>query len=133
MTDFGAHEAFAGAAAKLKEHYGIVVPVSAVRGITEEQGATVLAQEKQKRRLAGSSGRARADCGNGRKHAAGGGSGRAEARRKRESPNRLFMRQSQAGFLPAHLASLSAILPPFSSTSRKFNTSLARAPGSTVL
>ena len=48
MTDFGAGEAFAGAAAKLKEHYGIVVPVSAVRGITEEQGATVLAQEKQK-------------------------------------------------------------------------------------
>jgi hypothetical protein len=48
MTDFGADEAFAGAAAKLKEHYGIVVPVSAVRGITEEQGATVLAQEKQK-------------------------------------------------------------------------------------
>jgi hypothetical protein len=45
MTDFGADEAFAGAAAKLKEHYGIVVPVSAVRGITEEQGATVLAQE----------------------------------------------------------------------------------------
>ena len=48
MTDFGADEAFAGAAAKLKEHYGIVVPVSAVRGITEKQGATVLAQEKQK-------------------------------------------------------------------------------------
>jgi uncharacterized protein UPF0236 len=48
MTDFGADEAFAGAAAKLKEHYGMVVPVSAVRGITEEQGATVLAQEKQK-------------------------------------------------------------------------------------
>jgi hypothetical protein len=48
MTDFGADEAFAGAAAKLKEHYGIVVPVSAIRGITEEQGATMLAQEKQK-------------------------------------------------------------------------------------
>jgi hypothetical protein len=48
MTDFGAEEAFAGAASKLKEHYGIVVPVSAVRGITEEQGARVLAQEKQK-------------------------------------------------------------------------------------
>jgi hypothetical protein len=48
MTDFGADEAFAGDAANLKEHYGIVVPVSAVRGITEEQGATVLAQEKQK-------------------------------------------------------------------------------------
>jgi len=27
MTDFGADEAFAGAAAKLQEHYGIEVPV----------------------------------------------------------------------------------------------------------
>ena len=35
MTDFGADEAFAGAATKLKEHYGIEVPVSAVRGFTE--------------------------------------------------------------------------------------------------
>ena len=31
MTDFGAENAFAGAAAKLQEHYGIEVPVSAVR------------------------------------------------------------------------------------------------------
>jgi hypothetical protein len=48
MSDFGAGEAFARAAVKLKEHYGIVVPVSAVREITEAQGATMLAQEKQK-------------------------------------------------------------------------------------
>ena len=48
MTDFGADDAFAGAAAKLKEHYGIEVPVSAVRGYTEEHGAAMLAQEKQK-------------------------------------------------------------------------------------
>ena len=34
MTDFGADDAFAGAAAKLKEHYGIEVAVSAVRGLT---------------------------------------------------------------------------------------------------
>ena len=34
MTDFGADDAFAGAAAKLKEHYGIEVAVSAVRGFT---------------------------------------------------------------------------------------------------
>jgi len=34
MTDFGADDAFAGAAAKLKEHYGIEVAVSAVRGST---------------------------------------------------------------------------------------------------
>src|SRR5437764_12692179 len=48
MTDMGAEDAFAGAAAKLKEHYGIEVPVSAVRGVTEEHGAAIGAQEKQK-------------------------------------------------------------------------------------
>jgi hypothetical protein len=48
MTDFGAEGAFAGAAARLKEHYGIEVPVSAVRGVTEAHGAAMLAQEKQK-------------------------------------------------------------------------------------
>jgi hypothetical protein len=48
MTDFGADDAFAGAAAKLKEHYGIEVPVSAIRWLTEEHGAAMRAQEKQK-------------------------------------------------------------------------------------
>jgi hypothetical protein len=48
MTDFGADDAFAGAAAKLKEHYGIEVPVSAIRCFTEEHGAAMRAQEKQK-------------------------------------------------------------------------------------
>jgi hypothetical protein len=48
MTDFGADDAFAGAAAKLKEHYGIEVPVSAIRWFTEEHGAAMRAQEKQK-------------------------------------------------------------------------------------
>jgi Uncharacterised protein family (UPF0236) len=48
MTDFGTDDAFAGAAAKLKEHYGIEVPVSAVRGFTEKHGAAMRAQEKQK-------------------------------------------------------------------------------------
>ena len=48
MTDFGADEAFAGAAAKLQEHYGIEVPVSAVRRFTEAHGAAMLAQEKAK-------------------------------------------------------------------------------------
>jgi hypothetical protein len=48
MTDFGAENAFAGAAAKLQEHYGMEVPVSAVRVVTEEHGAAMLAQEKQK-------------------------------------------------------------------------------------
>lgn len=48
MTDFGADRAFAGAAAKVKEHYGMEVPPSAVRAITEEEGAAMLAQEKRK-------------------------------------------------------------------------------------
>jgi hypothetical protein len=48
MTDFGADDAFAGAAAKLKEHYGIEVAVSAIRWFTEEHGAAMRAQEKQK-------------------------------------------------------------------------------------
>ena len=38
MVDFGADEAFAGAAKKLKEHYGIEAPVSAMRSITENHG-----------------------------------------------------------------------------------------------
>jgi hypothetical protein len=38
MTDFGADGAFVGDAAKLKEHYGIEVPVSAIRWFTEEDG-----------------------------------------------------------------------------------------------
>ena len=48
MVDFGADEAFAGAAVKLKEHYGIEVPVSAVRALTEEHGAAMWTQEPQK-------------------------------------------------------------------------------------
>jgi hypothetical protein len=48
MTDLGADEAFAKAATKLREHYGIEVPVSAVRGFTEEHGAAMLVQEKRK-------------------------------------------------------------------------------------
>ena len=46
MADLGADDPFAGAAAKLKEHYGIEVPVSAVRAITEEHGAAIREQEK---------------------------------------------------------------------------------------
>ena len=33
MVDFGADEAFAGAAAKLLEHYGVEVPVGRVREV----------------------------------------------------------------------------------------------------
>jgi hypothetical protein len=49
LTDFGADGAFVGAAAKLKEHYGIEVPGSAIRGFTEEHGEAMPGQEKQKR------------------------------------------------------------------------------------
>ena len=38
MADFGSDDPFAGASQKLKEHYGIEVPVSAVRDVTEEHG-----------------------------------------------------------------------------------------------
>jgi hypothetical protein len=41
MVDFGADDAFAEASKKLKEHYGIEVPVSAVRDSTEEHGESV--------------------------------------------------------------------------------------------
>ena len=41
MTDFGADDPFAGAAKKLKEHYGIEAPISAVRTITEEHGESI--------------------------------------------------------------------------------------------
>jgi hypothetical protein len=38
MVDFGDDNPFAGAAKKLKEHYGIEVPISAVRTTTEAHG-----------------------------------------------------------------------------------------------
>jgi hypothetical protein len=56
MSDLGADAPFARAAAKLKEHYGIEVPVSAVQKITEEQGAAMLAQENRKRNEPGGAG-----------------------------------------------------------------------------
>ena len=41
MVDFGADNPFAGAAHKLKEHYGIEVPISAVRTTTEAHGESM--------------------------------------------------------------------------------------------
>jgi hypothetical protein len=41
MVDFGADNPFAGAAHKLKEHYGIEVPISAVRTTTEAHGESI--------------------------------------------------------------------------------------------
>ncbi len=43
MTDFGADESFAKAAAKMKEHYNITVPVSAMRTITEKHAEAMKA------------------------------------------------------------------------------------------
>jgi hypothetical protein len=47
MTDFGADDSFAAASKKLKEHYGIDVPVSAIRIATEEHGEAALARQKE--------------------------------------------------------------------------------------
>jgi hypothetical protein len=47
MVDLGADESFVSASKKLKEHYGIDVPVGMIRAVTEEHGATALAREKQ--------------------------------------------------------------------------------------
>ena len=46
ITDFGADDPFAGASAKLREHYGIDVPVSTIRATTEKHGETMLARQK---------------------------------------------------------------------------------------
>lgn len=46
VTDFGADMAFGQVPAKLQEHYGIEVPVSAVRTITEAQARHIHAQEQ---------------------------------------------------------------------------------------
>jgi hypothetical protein len=47
MTDFGSDESFAGGAKKVKEHYGIEVPVSAVRVMTLAHGKAMLEQEAE--------------------------------------------------------------------------------------
>ena len=46
ITDFGADDPFMGAAAKLREHYGIEIPVSTVRVVTEKHGAAMLARQR---------------------------------------------------------------------------------------
>ncbi len=47
ITDFGADDPFTGASAKLREHYGIDVPVSTVRAITEHHGTAMRARQPQ--------------------------------------------------------------------------------------
>ena len=45
MTDFGADDAFGPGAAKLKEHYGIAMPVSTVQRTTEHPAEGIYDQE----------------------------------------------------------------------------------------
>jgi hypothetical protein len=47
MTDFGADESFGEAAKKMKEHYGIEVPISATRKVTQSHGEAMLREEPQ--------------------------------------------------------------------------------------
>lgn len=45
MTDFGADESFSDAADKIKEHYGITVPVSSVRAVTQQHASHMLERD----------------------------------------------------------------------------------------
>ena len=47
MTDFGADESFGEAAKKIKEHYGIEVPISATRKVTQAHGEAMLREEPE--------------------------------------------------------------------------------------
>ena len=47
MIDFGADESFGKASEKMKEHYGIEVPISAVRKETQEHGERMLEEEEE--------------------------------------------------------------------------------------
>lgn len=47
MTDFGADESFEDAAEKIKEHYGITLPVSAVREVTLQHAEAMLDRDLQ--------------------------------------------------------------------------------------
>jgi hypothetical protein len=51
MTDFGADESFASSVKKLKEHYGIEAPESAVRQTTQRHGQIMLESEQLQQRL----------------------------------------------------------------------------------
>jgi Uncharacterised protein family (UPF0236) len=48
ITDFGADDSFGrGASAKLKEHYGIEVPATVIRAVTEKHGEAMLGMQRQ--------------------------------------------------------------------------------------
>lgn len=52
LTDFGAEDSFERAAARIKEHYRLEVPVSAVRKVTYQHAAGIQAIEPQRPRKA---------------------------------------------------------------------------------
>jgi hypothetical protein len=56
ITDFGADQAFARIAEKLQEHYGIQVPTTMARAITEKHGAAMLAGEPLQSQVPGQPG-----------------------------------------------------------------------------
>lgn len=47
MTDFGSDESFCGGAKKVKEHYGIEVPISGLRKVTLAHGEAMLRDEEE--------------------------------------------------------------------------------------
>jgi hypothetical protein len=47
ITDFGAEKSFAKAAQQMEEHYGVQIPVGAVRSITEKHGEHLLDSPQQ--------------------------------------------------------------------------------------
>jgi len=48
ITDFGADDSFGrGASAKLKEHYGIEIPATVIRAVTEKHGKAMLQMQQQ--------------------------------------------------------------------------------------
>jgi hypothetical protein len=48
ITDFGADDSFGGgASAKLREHYGIEVPATVIRDVTEKHGEAMVAMHRQ--------------------------------------------------------------------------------------
>ena len=56
MTDFGADTAFGRVPNKLKEHYGIEMPVSTIQRVTERHAQNIYEQEAQREIAAGMAG-----------------------------------------------------------------------------
>ena len=56
ITDFGADVPFGRIPKKLKEHYGITVPISSAQKITQDHAAKVLSQEQTQTQIPSSKG-----------------------------------------------------------------------------